>query len=512
MQMISVKLRKKCKSENGVTLIALITTVILLALVSVPIALHVRDVSSVRDFTEFKDDLLNLRESISECYQQGVDFSENESDTDSYIGPKYEGSLTFLNSTQEGNNVKNPNDDTNYYIVDYNYLYNRLLSKFNVHINKLNYGYTNKFIDDVTEDAYIINNKSRTIYYVKGYEYNNVTYYRYQESFTKINVSEIAKVKVGDTVSYSNEGQYSLNKYYSGQKTDGTELDQNSTQAINTASGSSYAVSNWKVFSVDERSGIVELISSTPTQGTITLGNSDVQDGGANGYNNAIKILNDVCDAFYSNSSKNIYARCINENDIVKSMTEESVNTLRNGYTNIAQYGNKFTSKSGNENLNNSGAYIVNKNYPNVYEKEVKSIVNEQEVTAGMNQGVQSEFVKGYTTASQSIHPYQTTWIANFVRSNFKALNNNTSDTYYKLLISDDLSSYDSYWIATRSIDLKNNECNFNIENIGMGKLGVSTLYTSSGNKYAVSLKLRPIVSMPLDNLENLTAKSWRIK
>ena len=211
MQKISVKLRKNSKSEKGVTLIALITTVILLALVSVPIALHVRDVSAVRDFTEFKDDLLNLRESISEIYQQGIDFSENENDT-SYIGPKYEGDLNFLNSVQDGKNVKNPNDDNNYYIVDYNILNEKLYSKLGVHVEKLNYGYTNKYIDDITEDVYIINNKSRTIYYVKGYEYNNVTYYRYQESFTKIDISEIPKIKVGDTVAYSNEGQYSFNK------------------------------------------------------------------------------------------------------------------------------------------------------------------------------------------------------------------------------------------------------------------------------------------------------------
>lgn len=512
MQKISVKLRKNSKSEKGITLVALITTVILLALVSVPIALHVRDVSAVRDFTEFKDDLLNLRESISESYQQSVDFSENENDTESYIGPKYEGDLSFLNSVQDGKNVKNPNDDNNYYIVDYNVLNQKLQSKLGIHMEKLNYGYTNKYIDDRTEDVYIINNKSRTIYYVKGYEYNSVTYYRYQESFTKINISQIPQIKVGDIVTYSNEGQYSFNKYYAGQKTDGSELDQNSIQALNNASGSSYAISTWKVFSIDERSGIVELISSTPTQGTITLGNSEVQDGGANGYNNAVKILNDICDAFYSNSAKNIYARSINEDDIIKVLTEESVNSLRDGYTNIVQYGNKFVSNTGNANLATNGAYVVNKNYPNVYEKEIKGVVNEVEVTTGLNKGVQSEYVKGYNTATQSIHPYQTTWLANFVKNSFKVLNNNTSDTYYKLLVSDNLSSYDSYWVATRTVNLKTDECDFNVENIGMGKLGTSTLYTSSGNKYAVSLRLRPIVSMSIDNIENLTANSWRVK
>lgn len=499
MQKISVKLRKNSKSEKGVTLIALITTVILLALVSVPIALHIRDVSAVRDFTEFKDDLLNLRESISEIYQQGIDFSENENDT-SYIGPKYEGDLNFLNSVQDGKNVKNPNDDNNYYIVDYNILNEKLYSKLGVHVEKLNYGYTNKYIDDITEDVFIINNKSRTIYYVKGYEYNNVTYYRYQESFTKIDISEIPKIKVGDTVAYSNEGQYSFNKYYAGQKTDGSETDQNSAVSLNTASGSSYAVSNWKVFNVDERTGTVELISSTPTQGAITFGNSDVQDGGANGYNNAVKILNDMCDAFYSNSAKNIYARSINEDDIIKVMTTDSITSLRDNYINTVQYGNKNLS------------YTVNKNYPNIYEKEIKGVINDVEVSNGLKQSVQSEFVKGYTNASDSIFPYQTTWVADFSRNDFKSLNNNTSDTYYKLLISDNLSSYDSYWLASRSIDLLGSSCAFNIGNIGMGKLGASTLYTSSGDKYAVSLKLRPIISVPIDNLENLTANSWRVK
>lgn len=163
MQKISVKLRKNSKSEKGITLVALITTVILLALVSVPIALHVRDVSAVRDFTEFKDDLLNLRESISESYQQSVDFSENENDTESYIGPKYEGDLSFLNSVQDGKNVKNPNDDNNYYIVDYNVLNQKLQSKLGIHMEKLNYGYTNKYIDDSSVEKIELNDAKALI-------------------------------------------------------------------------------------------------------------------------------------------------------------------------------------------------------------------------------------------------------------------------------------------------------------------------------------------------------------
>lgn len=105
MQKINVNFKKINKSEKGITLIALVTTVIIIALISVPIVIHVNQVGDVKKFTEFKDDLLNIRESVSQAYSADITFSSDES-KDEYIGPKFTGSLAFLNEEQDGNAVK----------------------------------------------------------------------------------------------------------------------------------------------------------------------------------------------------------------------------------------------------------------------------------------------------------------------------------------------------------------------------------------------------------------------
>lgn len=116
----------------------------------------------------------------------------------------------FLSSGQ-----KNPNDDSNYYVIDIESL-NRYL---NSPIKSLNYGecnfpcsasYSGTYWKNGSNnysnfkghnlpannptDVYIVNGQSKTVYYVKGTEYENnsgveSTYYRLSENYT--NVPEI---------------------------------------------------------------------------------------------------------------------------------------------------------------------------------------------------------------------------------------------------------------------------------------------------------------------------------
>lgn len=83
--------------------------------------------------------------------------------------PIKDGSFTFSNSI-------NPNDGDEYYEIDLEKIENL----------SINYGYK-KFGED---DRYIINKDSFTIYYEKGIEYKDTTYYTNEENYQKINLEE----------------------------------------------------------------------------------------------------------------------------------------------------------------------------------------------------------------------------------------------------------------------------------------------------------------------------------
>ena len=166
---------QKIKKENGVTLLILVITVVILALISIPIIVNTTDVSELQKYTYFKSDIDKLRETIETTYADMDDLST--------IGPVYTGDFSFLNKMQGNDKVLNPNDGNIYYVIS--------LSNLNSYINaqiSLKYGSGNKEKNyDNNEysgsDAYIINEQSKTIYYTSGIVYKGITYYRLPESF-----------------------------------------------------------------------------------------------------------------------------------------------------------------------------------------------------------------------------------------------------------------------------------------------------------------------------------------
>lgn len=169
---------QKNKNEKGVTLIILVITIIILILVSVPVVVNTKDLMELQKYTYFKQDIDKLREAIRTTYIDEMSIND--------IGPKYTGDLSFLNTMQNGTMVKNPNDDENYYVIS--------LKELNSHINAqidLKYGEGNKKenyggTEYQGKDTYIINAKTRTIYYNDGIDYKDVIYYRLPEEFSEI--------------------------------------------------------------------------------------------------------------------------------------------------------------------------------------------------------------------------------------------------------------------------------------------------------------------------------------
>ena len=216
---MKIKKQKLLKKENGITLVALITTIIVLSIVSTPLIFGTNNIIEYKKFSKFKDDLLNLKEAVSNVYSTDKELS-SDFNSDMYIGPAYKDWKTFIDNVKDKkqgeNTVINPNDKTStdsqitYYIIDFNVLSRKYKEKFGNNegatLKGLNYGGGNKNIYNTTQDVYIINSKSRTIYYVEGFAMNGVTYYRYQESYTKID-----EVLPGSTILRENAPKISVN-------------------------------------------------------------------------------------------------------------------------------------------------------------------------------------------------------------------------------------------------------------------------------------------------------------
>ena len=116
-------------------------------------------------------------------------------------------------------------------------------------------------------------------------------------------------MKVGDYVAYiPDTGTY---KVADGSYGTGYTTEQG-YQSFTTETGENAL--KWRIWSIDEKMGDIELVSATAAQSTTPLYLK-----GADGYNHGVDILNDLCEELYSktvNGKKVAIARSINAEDI----------------------------------------------------------------------------------------------------------------------------------------------------------------------------------------------------
>ena len=281
-------------------------------------------------------------------------------------------------------------------------------------------------------------------------------------------------LEIGSTVTYTPSGTYNWQvKYCSTSQSDTT---------LNSAE-SNFKISEWKV--LDIANGKVTLVPTSPTTGTVYLGQ-------AQGYNNGVKLLNDACSSLYGNEAKGITARSMNIDDIEKYMTEEAL-TSAHEYTNGAKYGEQVPN-----------AYTTtNSQYPVMYAKENLSFINEgPEKKDGLGMREQTEFIEktengatdGKITTATSIRPYQTYWYKSNsdMQTAFKTATNGTN--YYNLIMPKGSST--TYWLASRCVSTGSSYCNFGMRIVGSGDVYAYSMYSSSDITGGSSLALFPAVSL----------------
>lgn len=239
-----------------------------------------------------------------------------------------------------------------------------------------------------------------------------------------------AGLKVGDYVAYNVD----TNQYISDGQYTGT--DENAIYSV--FSGNEI---KWRVFYIDEVKNEMAIIPENLTTYMLTL-------KGENGYNNAVKILNDIADTLFSNDAYKASARALNIEDIQK--ISNNIGNLR---------GDNYASKKMYE-----GVY-----YPNI-------------VTQNISNSSQISFFKGNSLANR----IETT--NSFYQGTLEI------DDIYKELLPNQ-----TFWLASRAISNDENSISYYISTLNIGNnitVGGSKLFESDQTRYSETHALMPVVTI----------------
>jgi len=128
-------------------------------------------------------------------------------------------------------------------------------------------------------------------------------------------------------------------------------------------------------------------------------------------------------------------------------------------------------------------------------EKDSENAVKRSEQSTLCNSG--TTFLK----ANTSLRPAQTAWANSNMRSK-----NFVNENYYYLLFKEGFQkteTLNSYFIASRAVDLTDTCFNFGIFEVSVGG-GIKTvpLFNSRGASFEYWDRIRPIVEIPLENIK----------
>ena len=255
-------------------------------------------------------------------------------------------------------------------------------------------------------------------------------------------------------------------------KPQGTDYTVEGTYS-ETGSNQTFAANNsmkWRIWGV---SGNKLLLISETLAGNIQL-------QGANGYNNAVKILNDACAQAYGNSSYGsaIKVRSINQDDIdkVTNMTTDAQRkaaysnygtTVTPSYKQCPIMYNYEPGKTGGGTLDRSVQYNNN-----------SWVTGTSTMTSGK-----------WTYYSYSITNYATQTIYDALLTNMSASSTSGTD------------SHTAYWVASRCVEVSSSSAWFNVFIVNSGYVGTHSLYYSNGYANSPSNAVRPVVEVNLDSI-----------
>ena len=281
--------------------------------------------------------------------------------------------------------------------------------------------------------------------------------------------SILEDIKIGDSVNYTYDDadNYVLASSYSG-------CDSSQTIAQD-------ATLTWKVMNIDKENDTIEIISTNPTDSTVSF-------SGILGYNNGPYLMNEICKAQYSNETLGLYARNINLLDMEKHLTETGI-SIRNAYIdsrNPVQYGNTQTYMS------KSYRY-----YPKLYANQIGAGINTTSVA-------KPDITKGNDPykLSEPISTTEPTTDSSYGQATSSGLT--VTETFYSMDINDTnygkvgnvLANNMSFWMAARYITTDKTCAIWGLHYVSTFINGNSLFVSNNRPIGSGSLSLRPIVSV----------------
>ena len=223
----------------------------------------------------------------------------------------------------------------------------------------------------------------------------------------------------------------------------------------------------WRVLDVDEKTGAVRLISATPTDKTIVL-------YGYDGYNNAVKLLDDVCSTLYNSKLAT---------KVQNLKIEDIQDKMKTDYKKIdSNYGNRFTPSY--------------KQYPSILTKE-----KEQKITVGQNTttGTELDFSEQKTFENQTeskqadtLDVKYTFWYKTMSANDFDGEN---KEMYYKLFINNG-SNYPTYWMSSRCVNADSGGAGFDVRGVDSGDVYANILFYSLDDENSIGYAFRPVITL----------------
>ena len=299
-------------------------------------------------------------------------------------------------------------------------------------------------------------------------------------------------IEIGDRVKYTPSGIYNWEIKYSGSSSN-VKLD---------SSTDDYKIERWRVFDINEKTGEVTLVPEAPTSEGVYLGN-------AQGYNNAVYLLNEACNSLYGNSSKEIKARNMNIDDIEGKMTTQALAEAHNYESNGVKYGEQIIVAYNK----------IRSFYPIIYAKEELSVINGNKNETGLKMSEQDRLIlsneegaiSGYLQPTTNIQPYQTSWRMNGTSMTTTFISAENGVNYYELIMPQGTGT--NYWLSSRNVDCAvGGFCYYNVGYVFEGGVDVWPMFRSQYQTNGTTKSLFPVVSLSIGLIEESETEGYVVK
>lgn len=155
---------KKIKNEKGITLVTLTITIVVLMILSFSINVSVKSTMETRNYNYVKEDIINLSEEVKAYYLKNNNLPIDETKT-----------YNLADYGVPSEDI-NPNDYGNYYRINVSLLENISLNNGGINNNEAN---------EETDDMYVVNEYSLTVYYLKGATFGGQKHYTITDDFAE---------------------------------------------------------------------------------------------------------------------------------------------------------------------------------------------------------------------------------------------------------------------------------------------------------------------------------------